>query len=482
MKATLSSPFPATTAPSSTLPGRLHDLRIHMVGIGGSGMSGLARLLAAKGAQVSGTDQRPSELLGRLGACGVRVSVRQEAASVPCDVELIVASAAIAGDHPEIAEARRRGIPVIKYSQMLGCVMAGMDGIAVAGTHGKSTTTSWLAYTLRAAGRDPSFVVGAEVEQLGGGSGVGGGAQFVVEACEYDRSFLNLPPRRAVILNIEADHLDCYADLDDIAAAFSEFARRLPPDGLLVLNGEDARCRRVAGEVSCRVASIALRGGADWTVRGLRTENGCPRFEVMHDGAAVGEVGIALAGKHNVFNALAVAALAHDVGLPWADIRAGLEGFRGARRRMELRGELRGIRVVDDYGHHPTEVRATLAAARERFAPRRLWCVFQPHQYSRTRALLAEFAQAFGDADVVLVPDVYEARDSHRAQPISSAELVKQIRGSGGQAEHMRGFDAIVERLVREACADDLVLTMGAGDVWKVADELVRQLSTHMPA
>ncbi|MBW7904068.1 MAG: UDP-N-acetylmuramate--L-alanine ligase [Phycisphaerae bacterium] len=482
MKAALTVPFCADSR--SPVRAIAPGLRVHLVGIGGSGMSGLAGLLLGKGARVSGSDSRPSHLLQSLRDRGARVVEQQAPESVPIDAELVVASAAIAADHPEIREARRRGLPVYKYAQMLGRLMIGHEGVAVAGTHGKSTTASWLAYTLRRAGRDPSFVIGAEVEQLGGGSGAGAGREFVAEACEYDRSFMNLRPRRAAILNIEEDHLDCYAGLKEIEEAFTAFAALLPADGLLVFNGHDARCRRLAGRVSCSAQSVGVEIEADWSAQRVRLSSfGCPQFEIRREGRAFGEAAILLAGRHNAFNALAVTALAHDCGLAWEEIRPGLESFRGARRRLELRGEPGGVRIADDYGHHPTEIRATLAAARERFEPRRLWCVFQPHQHSRTRALLEDFGDSFAGADHVIVPDIYEARDDQAQRgDVCAIDLVQRVRDRGVDVEHIPGFMQIVAHLAASVAPGDLVLTMGAGDVWRVADELVRRLSAHHPA
>ena len=319
-------------------PQSFRDARLHMVGIGGSGMSGLAALLLRRGAVVSGSDRQAGPLLERLSAAGARVVTRQSADSIPPDAELVVASAAIKPDHPELLEARRRGLPVIKYARMLGAVMAQHEGIAVAGTHGKSTTTAWLAYALRQAGCDPSFVVGAEVPQLGGGSGVGDGPHFVAEACEYDRSFLNLSPRMAVILNIDEDHLDCYSDLAEIEQAFAQFARRTPPEGLVLLNGDDPACRRLAGQVAARCESFALEAPADWQAVDLHLRDGRYQFTILRRGEPLGTTHLGLPGRHNVCNALAVCALASHVGVAWPLIDKALRSFRGAGRRLELRG------------------------------------------------------------------------------------------------------------------------------------------------
>ncbi len=464
------------------IPGRLENLRVHMIGIGGTGMSGLAALLLRRGARVSGSDLTLSSELTRLAESGARVTTRQGPESVPDDCDLVVASAAIPGDHPELLAARRRGLPTLKYAQMLGALMAHHDGIAISGTHGKSTTTAWLAYVLRRAGCDPSFVVGATVPQLGGGSGAGDGPLFVAEACEYDRSFLNLHPRRAAILNIEEDHLDCYHDLHAIRAAFAQFADRVPPDGLVVLNAADARCRELAPGIRARVERFGDGPQSNWRVRDLSFDAGCGSFTVVHNGEVLGRAAIALAGRHNVDNALAVIALARDCGVPWDVLAPALGEFRGAHRRLELRGTVGGVHILDDYAHHPTEIRVTLEAARARYRPHRLWVVFQPHQHSRTRFLLADFARSFAQAERVVVPDIYFVRDSERERElVCAADLVRAIRDGGGHATYVPAFDDIVALLAREVSAGDAVLTMGAGNIWKVADELVRRLGGHLP-
>ena len=448
---------------------QIEKLRIHMVGIGGCGMSGLAALLLRRGARVSGSDVRPSRELTRLTERGARVTTTQQAESVPHDADVVVISAAIPPDHPERVEAERRGLQVIKYAELLGLLMSRYDGIAVSGTHGKSTTTAWLTYVLRRAGLDPSFVIGATVEQLGGGSGAGDGAHFIVEACEYDRSFLNLTPRRAAILNIQQ--------------AFTTFAGRVPADGLVVLNGQDARCRALADTVAARVQTYGAADGVTWQAVNVALDGGHYTFEVRHASHVRGPLRLGIPGRHNVDNALAVIALARDCGVAWEALEAGLAEFHGVHRRLEPRGHAGGVHVLDDYAHHPTEIRATLLAARERYAPRRLWCVFQPHQHSRTRFLLADFARSFTQADEVLVPDIYFVRDSEREREMVCAQdLVTQIDANGGHARYLPDFAEIVALLARDVRPGDVVLTMGAGNIWKVADDLVQRLGGDLPA
>ena len=446
-------------------------------------MLGLAAVLLRRGAQVSGTDRSTSPAILNLRERGVQVCFEQTAESVPAETDLLVASAAIAADHPEVREAQRRGLPVMKYAQLLGALMAERRGIAISGTHGKSTTTAWLAYTVRRAGLDPSFVIGADVEQLGGGSGVGDGPHFIAEACEYDRSFLNLAPTAAAILNIEEDHLDYYRHLDEIRDAFCDFARLLPHDGRLLINGQDERSREVAERIGRTAETFGLDPADTWCAAALELEGGRYSYDLTHRGRSLGRVRLGLSGRHNVYNSLAVAGLAHWCGATFEQIRDGLAEFGGARRRLELRGVERGVAVADDYAHHPTEIRATLRAARERFTPKRLWCVFQPHQHSRTRFLLADFAASFTQADRVVVPQIYFVRDSERdREAVSGADLALRIRENGGLAVHIPEFADILQYLVQEAAPGDLVLTMGAGDIWKVADELLARLRNDLPA
>ncbi len=473
----------ASRTSAAVIPHDFEHRRLHLVGIGGCGMSALAALLLRRGASLSGTDVRPSAEIARLVEAGARITTRQQADAVPEDAELVVASAAIPADHAELVEARRRGLPVVKYAELLGAVMERYEGIAISGTHGKSTTTAWLTFVLRRAGLDPSFVIGATVEQLDGGSGVGTGRHFVAEACEYDRSFLNLHPWRAAILNIEEDHLDCYADINAIREAFVTFARGIRPEGLLVISGEDPQCRLIVQGLPVRVQTFGTAAGLTWRAEHLELVDGHYALEVLHCGRPLGRVRLGLPGRHNVLNALAVVALATDCGVTWEQMEPALAEFRGARRRLELRGDVHGIRVLDDYAHHPSEIQATLMAARERYQPRRLWCVFQPHQHSRTRFLLADFAASFELAERVLVPDIYFVRDSQREQELVCAEdLVRAIRARGGDATYLPKFEDLVDRLEREAQPGDVVLTMGAGNIWKVADGLVERLGGHLPA
>ena len=451
--------------------------RIHMIGIGGAGMRALAEMLMQRGAGVTGSDLQSSAATERLTGTGAKVHVGQQAENIPDGCDRVVFSAAVHPENPELVAAEQRGLERMKYSQMLGELMAAQCGIAVAGTHGKSTTTAMVAHGLACAGMDPSFIIGASAPQLGGPSRAGGGRLFVAEACEFDRSFLNMQPTFAAVLNIEEDHLDSYKDLDAIIEAFRSFIAKVPVDGVAVVNGEDRNVAAAARGASCELQTFGTHDGAMWRATNLTAERGTYTLTVKFTGRTFCQLRLTQPGMHNVSNALAACAILHHAGLAPRQISSALDGFEGTLRRMTVKGEARGITVVDDYAHHPTEIQVTLRALRDRFSPARLICVFQPHQHSRTRFLLKDFSRSFSAADEVIVPDIYFVRDSVREKDyISSEDLVSQIRLQGGRAEYLKTFDEITARLTTLLVPGDLVVTMGAGNVWEIADEVVRWL------
>ncbi len=456
---------------------------IHFVGAGGCGMSGLAEFVLAEGGRVSGSDQKDGAAVERLRRLGATIHLGHRAANLPAEADMVVHSAAVPPGNPELAEARRRGVPVLKYAEFLGRLMAIRRGIAVAGTHGKSTTTAMVAVVLAEAGLDPSFVIGAEVPQLGGGSRVGRGPHLVVEACEYDRSFLNLAPEAAAVLNIEEDHLDYYRDLDEIRGAFGDLAARVAPEGLLVVNGMDLAAEDIAHRARARVETFGVGGEFDWRAKNLEADRGRFAFDIYRGPDRYASVRLAVAGRHHVFNALAAAALSHWAGAEAGAVARALGRFRGVGRRMEVLGRAAGVTVVDDYAHHPTEILVTLKAAAERFQPERLWVVFQPHQHSRTRFLLKDFARALTVADKVIVPDIYFVRDSEQErQRVSSRDLVAEIQQLGADALYLPDFDSIRRFLVESLGPGDVLMTMGAGDVWRLARPLLADLAGTRPA
>ncbi len=470
-----------------TTPDAMAGQRLHFVGIGGSGMSGLARLCRDRGARVTGSDRGGGPTVDALVRDGFGVSLDQTAGVIPDGTDTVVISAAIPYDHPEVVEATRRGVDVVKYAGMLGRLMAlpGALGVAVAGTHGKSSTTSMLAHAMIRCGLDPSVIVGAHCAQIGGGFRTGGSPLLVAEACEYDRSFHALSPTHGVILNLEADHLDIYDGIDAIVESFATFAHQLPSKdagGYLLVQHESPHRVAVTAGLRCEVETIGFAPQADWQVRLIdhTPDNGSTArtVELRRQGQTVCRWAPPLPGEHMAYNSAVAAVLAHRSGAAWDALADALASFTGLDRRMQRVGRRAvdggHIDVVDDYGHHPTEVDTTLRALRQHANPTRLVCVFQPHQHSRTRHLLDQFAVSFHAADVVIVPEIYFVRDSEAERTsVTSATLVERLRDTGVNAMHVHPLDAIADHLAAIAKPGDLVVTMGAGDVWKVARELV---------
>jgi UDP-N-acetylmuramate--alanine ligase len=456
--------------------------KYHFIGIGGIGTSGLAKLLMKHGALISGSDTADGAVLQELIGRGATIHIGHRAENLPLDADAVIISAAVPATNPELTGAGEKGKKIYKYAEMLGKVFDEYAGIAVCGTHGKSTTSAWTAFVLEKAGLNPSFIIGADIPQLGGSSGVGAGKWFVAEACEYDRSFLNLHPQIAAMLNIEADHLDYYRDEDEIVDAFADFLRNIRPNGILVANGRDKNIARILRRpgMSARVVTFGLDLSCQYTAVNPDLIDGLYHFDILYNGKLFGRTRISLPGLHNIENALAVTAMLTEAGLPPQRICELLPGFTGTDRRLMFKGKIRDITVMDDYAHHPTEIRASLAGIRQRYQPRRLWCVFQPHQYSRTRFLLDDFAESFKLADITIVPEIYFVRDTAESKNKVNAEtLVQRIRKTGTDALFINDFGGILEHLQNHVQPGDLVVTMGAGTIWKVADEYLRWLGSH---
>ena len=462
-------------APAASIAGK----RFHFIGAGGVGMSGLAQLLINNHAIVTGSDQDQTAVTDRLCEMGADIKIGHNADNLDPAADAVVISAAINQDNPELKLARDKGLQIYKYARMLGQLCNCYDGIAVAGTHGKSTTSGWLTYCLKQAGFDANFIIGADVIQLSGSSGAGDSNYFVAEACEYDRSFLNLKPKFGCILNIEQDHLDYYKDEEQIVDAFCDFALGVKPNGMLIANGTDSNVAKVISMLPSNFPheTFGLDKNCNFYADNILLNEGFYTFDVYHNGKFLGPARISLPGTHNILNALAVAAMAINIGLDASQILALLPGFTGIDRRLMLKGQVGQITVLDDYAHHPTEIRASLAAIRERYEPKRIFCVFQPHQYSRTRFLLNDFSESFKLADVTIMPEIYFVRDSQAAKKaVNSLILVEKIRKNGTDAVFIDGFGHICDFLLENVNAGDLVVTMGAGDIWKVADEYLQRL------
>lgn len=453
---------------------RFSGKRVHFIGIGGCGMSGLARILHDAGAIVTGSEPKPGPATFELARRGIHITRDQIGEQLELGIDLVVRTAAVKDDNPEFQSACALGLPHLKYAQLLGEVMQERLGVAVAGTHGKSTTTAMIAYALTHTDQSPSWVVGGTVDQLGGSSASGRGKAFVVEACEFDRSFHNLHPSVALVTNIEADHLDCYKDLYEIIESFRGFLQLVPPDGLVLCNGADSNVARVLTGVSAEVHTVAIQQDATWSVRQVRIVDGLHCGVIVHDGREVAELRLGVAGLHNLFNGAMAVAACFACGVSPDRAAEALRGFTGVARRMTRLGTYRGATIVDDYAHHPTEIRATLAAIRQQYQPKRLFCVFQPHQHSRTRLLLEEFAGCFAAADSVLLPDIYNCRDTEAdRQAINSAILAGRISANGVDACYIPGFPSLVGHLKCQLSPGDLVVTMGAGNVYEIGRELI---------
>lgn len=449
--------------------------RLHFTGIGGIGMSGLAELCLEWGARVTGSDAKLGVVTARLQGLGIDVKEGHAAENVQAGTTALVVTSAVKADNPEVLEARRRGLPVVLRGELLAELMKGRRGVAVGGSHGKTTTTSMLAQAALEAGLDPTVFVGTLAPFLGGSNARAGGEVFITECDESDGSFLELAPEFAVITNIDKEHLDHWKTFEGVVAGFVKFANRVAVDGAVVACMDDAVVRGMLGEVRRRVIGYGRSEGAEVRIEGEESGAFGSRFRLKRRGADWGEFELGVLGRHNVLNAAAAAVVLDELGVGVEAIRAGLRAYRGTGRRMEPRGEARGVTVMDDYGHHPTEVRATLEALRLA-APRRLVVLFQPHRYTRTASLMEEFAGAFGAADVVRVMAIYAASEAPIAG-VTGEALAAKIRGAGhGDCRYAGELEEAVESVARELKEGDLVLTLGAGSVTQAGAMILKAL------
>jgi UDP-N-acetylmuramate--alanine ligase len=449
--------------------------RIHFIGIGGIGMSGIAEILLTMGYAVSGSDLKRSAATERLVGMGARVFEGHAAANASAS-DVVVTSSAVSKTNPEVEEAQARKIPVIQRAEMLAELMRLKYGIAVAGMHGKTTTTSMIAAVLAGGGLDPTVVVGGRVNALGSNARLGNSQYLVAEADESDRSFLKLSPVLGVVTNLDREHMDCYRDMEDVEGAFVEFMDKIPFYGATTACVDNALLRAVLPRVRRKVYTYGESVDADFRVQMLEREEGCnSRFEVNYKGLVLGPFRLHVPGKHNVLNAAAAVAVGVQLGVAPEQIAVGLESFRGVDRRFQIKGVVNGVTVVDDYGHHPTEIVATLKAARE-CGYRRVHVLFQPHRFTRTRDLMAEFAVAFKDADTVQVLDIYAASEEP-IEGVSGEALADAIDSAGPQmVDYMRSIPEAVDALVHEAKAGDVILTLGAGSVSQAGGLLLEGL------
>ncbi len=448
---------------------------VHFVGIGGIGMSGIAEVLLNLGYQVSGSDLRSSDTTERLEKLGGVVSLGHDAGQV-ADADVVVVSSAVSEDNPEVVEARRRKIPVIPRAEMLAELMRLKFGVAVAGTHGKTTTTSLLATVLSEAGLDPTLVIGGKLNSIGTNARLGQSDILVAEADESDGSFLFLSPVISIITNIDPEHLDHYGSLEKLEDAFVAFADKVPFYGSVVLCLDHPRVQALLPRIHKRCVTYGFSAQADYRADEVRHEGLGSSFQVIRRGEPVGRISLKMPGRHNVLNALAVVAVADALGVEFEVVSKALGRFQGVQRRFTIRADRDGLVVVDDYGHHPAEIQTTLAAARQSFPKSRILALFQPHRYSRVQRLWEEFARAFNQADLVFVCDIYPAGEQP-IEGISASRLAEEISRCGHRGvRYIGGLDAAKNLVEEIAAPGDLVITLGAGDVWKVGQHLAHRL------
>ena len=459
---------------------------IHFVGIGGIGMSGIAEVLLNLGYKISGSDLKSSPVTQRLAGLGATIFEGHSSENVT-GAEVVVVSSAITPDNPEVTEARNLHIPVIRRAEMLAELMRLKYGVAIAGMHGKTTTTSMVAAVLAAGGLDPTVVVGGRVDAMGSNARLGRSQYLVAEADESDRSFLKLSPILAVVTNIDREHMDCYRDMRDVKRTFLDFMSRVPFYGTLVLCNDDPVLRRLMPQVQRRVMTYGTRRGSDFHIKLAACElnasehHPLSRFQVNYRGKGLGEFTLRIPGTHNLLNATAAIAVGIGLDVSLEHIRTALDNFRGVDRRFQLRGTTAGVSVIDDYGHHPTEIRATLAAARQ-CGYRRIHVIFQPHRYSRTQSLLDEFAKSFQDADSIFVLEIYGASEKP-IEGITGESLARRIQELGGQeARYVRSFAEAAEAVSTLADEGDMILTLGAGSVFQLGPMILEKLQARQPA
>lgn len=447
--------------------------RVHLIGIGGTGMSSIARVLMEQGKSITGSDLVASETVEQLQGLGATVHIGHDANNVN-GAGLVVTSTAIAGTNPEIIAAQKRGIPIAHRSQMWAHILNSGQGIAVAGAHGKTTITAMIAWTLHQAGVDPTFLIGGEIANLGGGRS-GKGNIVVAEADESDGSFLRYRPWCTVLTSVEADHLEHYdGDFSRLIAAYDEFLGHIDADGVAVLCSDEAAVMELGQKVSARKITYGFEAPADFTADKIQYDGFTTRCEVSYQGKRLGEIELQIPGRHNIQNALAVIAVCLEVGVSWPEIAEHLSSFSGARRRFEVVGASNGVLVIDDYAHHPSEVRATLSATRSGWPEKRVIAVFQPHRYARTHFLFQEFETAFLDADHVIVTAVF-APSSEQPIPGASGDLladrVRARCNAKTKVEFIQDLTLLPKHLVKVVQSGDIVVTMGAGNIWEAARE-----------
>lgn len=449
--------------------------KVHFIGIGGISMSGLAEILLSKGIAISGSDSTPSELTAHLESLGAKISYVQQASNITDDIDLTVYTAAIKNDDPELVSSFDKNIPTIPRAELVGLIMKSYKhAIGVSGTHGKTSTTSMISHILLADDADPTIMVGGILNSIHGNLRIGKSDTMITEACEYTNSFLSFYPTVAVILNVAEDHMDFFKDIDDIRDSFKRYADIVPADGTVVINSDIDNISYFTDDLKCNVITFGTaESGADVAAKNITFDsmaNGS--FDLVKNGQFVTHIDLKVTGQHNIFNALAAAATAFALNIPAISVKAGLESFTGTVRRFEKKGEVNGVTIIDDYAHHPDEIKATLETA-VNYPHEKLWCVFQPHTYTRTKAFFHEFAETLSLADAVVFADIYAAREKNTIG-ISSADLCDEMKKMGKEVYYFPSFEEIEKFLLKNCKKGDLLITMGAGNVVNIGDDLLK--------
>ena len=448
---------------------------VYFIGIGGVSMSSLAEILVTRGVSVQGSDINSSDITKHLESIGVKIIYDHKYENIPDNVDLVVFTAAVKSDNPEILAAKALGIKTIERSDLLGTIMElYSQSIAVSGTHGKTTTTSMLSEILLAANTDPTITVGGFLPTIGGNTQIGNSQFFLAEACEYHNSFLKFNPFVAIILNVEAEHLDFFKNLKEVQTSFKNFAKNVPNEGYVVIGYDIVGKDYITENLTSHVITYGLDKKADCYAENITSSSGKPNtFDIIFMGKKTGTASLKVPGKHNILNALSAFAASFSLGIDPEDIITGLNNYSGVNRRFQYKGTFNGVSVIDDYAHHPTEVLATLSAAKDTGC-QRIRCIFQPHTYTRLKALLEDFGNAFEDADEIIVADIYAAREKDTGL-IHSKDLVDNLISKGKSAQYLSSFDNIISFVKSTSKPEDMLLTMGAGDIYLVGEKLLNE-------
>lgn len=447
--------------------------KIHFIGIGGISMSGLAQIMHTNGFSVSGSDMSRTKPTQHLQDLGITVFCGHSGANITGDIDLVVYTAAIAPDNPELVATHNKNIPSLTRAAFLGQLMQNYDyPICIAGTHGKTTTTSMLSNILLAADVDPTITVGGILDSISGNIRIGQSEYFLTEACEYCDSFLNFFPKVGVILNVEEDHMDYFKDINHIRQSFYKFAKQIPEDGILIINGSISDLDSFTKGLLCQIETFGLDPHHTWYADNIAyDENAFASFDIIYKGNPLGRISLKVPGQHNVYNALSICASANYIGIELPHWIEGFDSYGGTHQRFEVKGVLKGITIIDDYAHHPTEVKVTLEVAKQR-PHNKVWCVFQPHTYTRMKIFLNDFADSLSLADEIIITDIYAAREKDPGD-IHSQNLVKSIHNLGKDAIYIDNFDDITTYLLEHCVPGDLIITMGAGNINMIADDLL---------